>query len=157
LPARDVRIVLGKGLPQDAESSIPPLVPTQPIDLGSYLPHSLTEGRPVLLCFIDIRQPSSRQCVAELVRKADALEAKGIITIARQASPEGTRELYAQLDAHCTAFPWHMAGEDLAARKAAWGIKSLPWLVLTDRRHAVIAHGFALDQLADKIKEVEKR
>jgi protocatechuate 3,4-dioxygenase beta subunit len=157
LPARDVNIVLGKGLPQDPESSIPPLVPTQPIDLGSYLPHSLTEGRPVLLCFIDIRQPSSRQCVAEMVRKADALEAKGIITIARQASPEGTRELYAQLDAHCTAFPWHMAGEDFAARKAAWGIKSLPWLILTDRKHAVIAQGFTLDQLADNIKAVEER
>ncbi len=105
LPARDVKIVLGKGLPQDAEPSIPPLVPTQPIDLGSYLPHSLTEGRPVLLCFIDIRQPSSQQCVAELTRKADALVAKGIITVVLQASSGGTRELHAQLDAHCTAFP----------------------------------------------------
>ncbi|MCL5282779.1 MAG: carboxypeptidase-like regulatory domain-containing protein [Planctomycetes bacterium] len=152
LPARDVRIVLGKGLPQDPESSTPPLVLTQPIDLGSYLPHDLTEGRPVLLCFIDIRQPSSRQCVAELVGKADALEAKGIITIARQAS-EGTRELYAQLDAHCTAFPWHLAGGDFAARKAAWGIKSLPWLILTDKKHVVAAGGFGLDELDKRIGE----
>jgi protocatechuate 3,4-dioxygenase beta subunit len=157
LPARDVRIVLGKGLPQDAESSIPPLVPAQPIDLGSYLPHSLTEGRPVLLCFIDIRQPSSQQWMSELVRKADVLEAKGIITIALQASPEGTRELYAQLDAHCTAFPWHMAGEDFAARKTAWGIKSLPWLILTDRKHAVVAAGFSLDELDKKTAEALAR
>jgi hypothetical protein len=153
LPARDVKIVLGNGLPQDPESSIPPLVPTQPIDLSSYLPHFQTDGRPVLLCFIDIRQPSSRQCVMELVRKADALEAKGIITIVRQASPEGTRELYAQLDAHCTAFPWHLAGQDFAARKAAWGIKSLPWLILTDRRHAVVAAGSKWDELDKRMAE----
>jgi hypothetical protein len=157
LPARDVKIVLGKGLPQDAEPSIPPLVPTQPIDLGSYLPHSLTEGRPVLLCFIDIRQPSSQQCVAELTRKADALVAKGIITVVLQASPEGTRELYAQLDAHCTAFPWHMAGEDLEARKAAWGIKSLPWLILADKKHAVVAGGFHLDELDKRVAEALAR
>jgi hypothetical protein len=156
LPARDVRIVLGKGLPQDRESSITPLVPAQPMDLGSYLSRDLTDGRPVLLCFIDIRQPSSRQCMAELVRKADALEAKGIITITRQAS-EGTRELHAQLDAHCTAFPWHLAGEDFAARKAAWGIKSLPWLILTNQKHAVVAAGFGLDELDKRIGEVIAR
>ena len=157
LPARDVKIVLGKGLSQRPASSIPNLTPTQPIDLGSYLRHSLTEGRPVLLCFIDIRQPSSQQCMAELVGKADALEAKGVITIALQASPEGTRELYAQLDTHCTAFPWGMAGEDFATRQAAWGIKSVPWLILTDKKHRVVAGGFSLDELDKKVEEAVSR
>jgi hypothetical protein len=157
LPARDVKIVLGKGLSQRPASSIPDLTPAQPIDLGSYLRHSLTEGRPVLLCFIDIRQPLSQQCVAELVGKADTLEAKRVITVVLQASPEGTRELYAQLDAHCTAFPWGMAGENLDARKAAWGIQSLPWLILTDEKHKVVATGLGLDELDKGMTEAFAR
>ncbi|MCX5643955.1 MAG: carboxypeptidase-like regulatory domain-containing protein [Phycisphaerae bacterium] len=157
LPARDVKIVLGKGLSQRPASSIAHLTPTQPIDLGSYLRHSLTDSRPVLLCFIDIRQPLSQQCVAELVGKADALEAKGVITIVLQSSPKASRELYAQLDAHCTAFPWGMAGEDFEARKAAWGIKSVPWLILTDKKHNVVAAGFGLNELDKKVEGVGGR
>lgn len=37
-------------------------------------------------------------------------------------------------------------------RRLAWGVKSLPWLVLTDRKHIVRDEGFALTELEDKIK-----
>jgi hypothetical protein len=33
----------------------------------------------------------------------------------------------------------------------AWGVKSLPWLILTDRDHLVTAEGFGLNELNDKI------
>jgi protocatechuate 3,4-dioxygenase beta subunit len=157
LPARDVKIVLGKGLTQGLEASVSDAASLRLIDLCPGLYHLHTDGRPMLLCFIDIRQQSSQQCVAELTRKADALEAKAIITVALQASPEGTRQLYAQLDAHCTAFPWRMAGEDLEARKAAWGIKSLPWLILADKKHAVVATGLGVAELDKRIEEALAR
>jgi hypothetical protein len=32
-----------------------------------------------------------------------------------------------------------------------WGVKSLPWLTLTNRKHVVIAEGFGVDELDDKI------
>jgi len=35
-------------------------------------------------------------------------------------------------------------------------VKSLPWLILTDKEHIVIAEGFGLDELDEKIKEIEK-
>lgn len=34
----------------------------------------------------------------------------------------------------------------------AWGVRSLPWLILTDSRHIVIAEGVELNKLNDKIK-----
>jgi hypothetical protein len=34
-------------------------------------------------------------------------------------------------------------------------VKSLPWLILTDKKHVVIAEGFNIDELDEKIKEVE--
>ena len=33
-----------------------------------------------------------------------------------------------------------------------WGVKSLPWLILTDSRHVVTAEGFGVDELDDKIE-----
>jgi hypothetical protein len=33
----------------------------------------------------------------------------------------------------------------------AWGIQSLPWLILTDKKHTVVAEGFSLDDLDKQI------
>jgi hypothetical protein len=33
-----------------------------------------------------------------------------------------------------------------------WGVKALPWLILTDKQHNVIAEGFAIAELDEKIK-----
>jgi hypothetical protein len=50
-----------------------------------------------------------------------------------------------------------MAGEDLEARKAAWGIKSLPWLILADKKHAVVATGLGVAELDKRIEEALAR
>jgi hypothetical protein len=39
--------------------------------------------------------------------------------------------------------------------RAAWGLKALPWLILTDPKRVVTAEGFGLNELNDKIKETE--
>lgn len=36
----------------------------------------------------------------------------------------------------------------------AWGVKSLPWLILTDNKHIVRAEGFGLDNLDNLIEEI---
>jgi hypothetical protein len=33
-----------------------------------------------------------------------------------------------------------------------WGVKSLPWLILTDQEHIVQAEGFAPTELGEKLK-----
>jgi hypothetical protein len=35
-------------------------------------------------------------------------------------------------------------------------VKSLPWLILTDKAHIITAEGFGLDELDEKIKETIK-
>lgn len=37
--------------------------------------------------------------------------------------------------------------------RQAWGIETLPRLVLTDRNHVIVAEGFAPEELEAKIKE----
>jgi len=34
----------------------------------------------------------------------------------------------------------------------AWGVKSLPWLILTDREHIVTAEGLSVGGLNEKVK-----
>ena len=38
---------------------------------------------------------------------------------------------------------------------SAWGVQSLPWSILTDKDHRVIAEGFTLDELSEKMKATE--
>ncbi len=35
----------------------------------------------------------------------------------------------------------------------AWGVKSLPWLILTDKDHIVSSNGFSLNELDEKLKQ----
>jgi len=36
-----------------------------------------------------------------------------------------------------------------------WGVKSFPWLILTDKKHIVVNEGFGLNELEQKIKGFE--
>ena len=45
-----------------------------------------------------------------------------------------------------------MVQGDVEKIRFAWGVRSLPWLVLTDRNHIVIAEDFPLTELDEKIK-----
>ncbi len=36
-----------------------------------------------------------------------------------------------------------------------WGVRSLPWLILTDNRHVVTAEGFPVNELDDRLKGLE--
>jgi hypothetical protein len=46
-----------------------------------------------------------------------------------------------------------IAGDEEKTR-FEWRVKSLPWLILTDRKHIVRAEGFGLSELDEKIKQV---
>jgi hypothetical protein len=46
------------------------------------------------------------------------------------------------------------AGPDEEAIKYSWGVRSLPWLILTDRKGVVKAEGFGLNELAARVAEL---
>ena len=51
-------------------------------------------------------------------------------------------------------FQVQMLDEDFEKQRPAWGIKALPWLVLTDKDHVVRAEGFAVSELEAKLKDL---
>jgi hypothetical protein len=38
----------------------------------------------------------------------------------------------------------------------SWGVKSLPWLILTDINHIVSSNGFPVTELENKIKSAQQ-
>ena len=55
---------------------------------------------------------------------------------------------------HNVSFPFGMV-QDKDKALSAWGVYSLPWLILTDKRHVVAAEGFGLSELDTKIEQID--
>jgi hypothetical protein len=46
-----------------------------------------------------------------------------------------------------------MISDDEEKTRFEWGVKALPWLILTDRKHIIRAEGFMLSELEEKINK----
>jgi len=128
----------GKPLPELKEFGIDPL----PADLA---------GRRILICFWDMNQRPSRRCMSELARCVEELKGKGVAVIAVQASKVDESELDEWIKNSNISFPFGMIRRDEEQIRFAWGVKSLPWLILTDRMHVVCAEDFSIEELVNKL------
>ncbi len=110
------------------------------------------ENRAVLVCFFDMTQRPSRHCVSVLTKKAEELSKKEIGVIAIQAAGSDARALDQWAGALGISFPVTMVRAETTKVRYSWGVRSLPWLILTDRRHVVQAEGFTLGELDSKLQ-----
>jgi protocatechuate 3,4-dioxygenase beta subunit len=115
------------------------------------IPSSDTEGKMILVCFFDMEQRPSRYCVNRLTKQAEQLKQKGIIVVAVQASKIDENQLSDWVKKNNIPFPVGMVQDDVEKSRFAWGVHSLPWLILTDRRHVVRSGGFGINDLNEKI------
>jgi hypothetical protein len=106
-----------------------------------------TDGRGVLLCFVDMEQRPCRQCLRDVATRAGSLDAKGIRVVVVETSKADPNQYAGWLKANQITFPIHVFEGDVEAKKAAWGVKVLPWLILTDQEHKVVAEGLAIGEL----------
>ena len=157
LPAQNVRIVRGKDQTDASRTPGPDAGSPQLVDLCPAFSQLLTDGRPILLCLADPLQPSSRECLVGLAGKTEALAARGVITIGVLTTKVDFQQHNAFVKANHIAFPNYGAGDDFEIRKVTWGIKSVPWLILTDGKHTVVAEDFAIDELESKLASLADR
>ncbi len=109
------------------------------------------KGKMLLVCFWDMNQRPSRNCIIQLAKRAEELKRKGITVVAVQASKVEKNDLDEWVKKNSIPFPVGMIQGDEEEIRFNWGVKSLPWLILTDKEHTVTAEGFGLDELDDKI------
>ena len=117
------------------------------------------KGKKFLVCFFDINQRPSRNCLLQLDKRAQELKVKDVVVIIVQASKIERQMLVDWIKENDIDFPAGMIVVDEKKIRFDWGVQSLPWLILTDRMHVVTAEGFNMNELDDKIKEAgnEKR
>jgi hypothetical protein len=115
-----------------------------------------SKDKMLLVCFFDMQQRPSRNCIMQLSKRAQELKSKDIVIVVVQASKIEKDTLNEWIKVQGISFPVGMIEGDSDKVRFAWGVKSLPWLILTDRNHIVTAEGFSLNELEEKIKNSEK-
>jgi hypothetical protein len=109
------------------------------------------KGKMLLVCFWDMNQRPSRHCLMQLNKRAQELREKGVVVVAVHTSKIEQEKLDDWIKENDIGFPVGMIGIDAKKIRFNWGVKSLPWLILTDEQHIVVAEGFGIDELDDKI------
>ena len=112
------------------------------------------QSRMLLICFFDINQRPSRNCINELSKRTGQLKEKDVTVIAIQASKINQDRLDEWNKENNIPFSVGVINKDTEKTRFTWGVQSLPWLILTDKQHLVIDTGFGLSELDDKIKAV---
>jgi hypothetical protein len=116
-----------------------------------------TNDRMILVCFFDMEQRPSRSCVVQLARRAPELEERDVVVVAIHASKVDESKLGEWLKKNDVPFPAGTVAGDEERLRFTWGVKSLPWLILTDRNHVVTAEGFGLAELGDELKRISEK
>jgi len=158
--ATDVRIVV-KDVPSlDRQRIVPKTPPSlvgKPLPLLENMNIRLdtdhVQSKKILVCFFDMNQRPSRNCLSKIAKRAEQLKEKDLTIVAVQSSNVDEIKLNALLKKNNIPFPVGMIRSDEEKTRFNWGVKSLPWLILTNREHIVAAEGFGLDKLNDKIRQ----
>ena len=146
--ANDIRYV-----PQDWSIMVGigrPLPTFESIELGAAA--GQIKDRAALLCFLDMEQWPSRNCLQQLWAKRRELAEKGVLAVMSDAAEPAEIEPYDWAKKHGIAFPPARVKADIDKTRFTWGVRSLPWLILSDERHVVTAEGFSTSELDEKLR-----
>jgi len=91
------------------------------------------------------------------IKQAQQLKQKGVIVIAVQASKIDENTLNDWVKNYNIPFPVGMVQGDEEKARFNWGVRSLPWLILTDKQHIVQAEGFGIDELDERIVKLNEK
>jgi len=109
-------------------------------------------NKAILLCFFNMNQRPSQNCLLQLSTRAQELMAKDVVVVAIQASKIEEDKLNDWIKKNNIPFSVRMIQSNEEKTRFAWGVRSLPWLILTDKEHVVTAEGLTLAELDEKLK-----
>jgi len=109
------------------------------------------QGKQVLVCFWDVGQRPSRNCMQRLAKELAALESKGVVVIPVHLSSPGDPPPGEWLEKNHIPLLTETLDDGRAEARQIWGARVLPWLVLTDDNHVVTAEGITVDELNPRL------
>jgi protocatechuate 3,4-dioxygenase beta subunit len=113
-------------------------------------------GQPALLCLFDAGQRPSRYVIRQLEQQTAALRQQNVSVLGIQAVVTTDDIFNEWKSASPVSFPVGRVTEKSEKSKWASSVSALPWLILTDASHRVVAEGFALAELDAQIKKLAK-
>jgi protocatechuate 3,4-dioxygenase beta subunit len=113
-------------------------------------------GQPVLLCLFDASQRPSRRVVHLLDQQVAALRQKSVCVLGIQAAVISDEDFNEWKSAGGVSFPLGRVTETSGKSKWVSEVSSLPWLILADASHQVVAEGFSLDELDVQMRQLAK-
>jgi hypothetical protein len=113
-------------------------------------------GQPVLLCLFDASQRPCRHLVHLLDQQVAALRQKNVSVLGIQAAIISDENFNEWKSAGGVSFPVGRVTETSGKSKWASEASSLPWLILADASHRVVAEGFSLDELDAQMRQLTK-
>ena len=147
----------GRLVKYEPDKGILPVIKTLPrfemFDLKLELEE--TKDKMILLCFVDIKQ-ASQEYAFNLAERASNLAEKDVLVILVDAAGSEKEQVDAWVKGHSIKVPvGRLYKELLKEIRQAWGIETLPRLVLTDRNHIITAEGFEPEGIEGKVREAE--
>ncbi len=125
-------------------------------DFGVELSPADAVNKILLVCFFDMQQRSSRNCIMQLAKQAEQLKQKGVTIVAVQTSKIDENELNEWIKKYNIPFTFGMIQDNEQKSRFSWGIRSLPWLILTDHKHIVRAEGFSINEIDKRLLKEKK-
>ena len=149
--AKDVKIILGESGHDRFVTPLPASLKGKPLPDMNSVPARIKpetiQNKSVLIYFFDIEQRPSRNCIIELSKKSEELKSKKINIILVHASTIEEKYLNNWLKENNILFPVSIIKGDIEQMRFNWGVKALPWLILTDKEHVVTNEGFSINEL----------
>jgi hypothetical protein len=136
--------LVGKALPESDDAS------------AGLVPNQVKDSR-MLVCFWDMQQRPSRHCLESLAEKAGNFADRGISVLCVHASKVDEQALNKWMKDYNVPFAAKTITRDVEKTCFAWGVKSLPWLILTDRNHIIVSEGFQLGDLDRQLEQVKSK
>ncbi|MHC4430769.1 MAG: hypothetical protein ACYTBS_02905 [Planctomycetota bacterium] len=110
-----------------------------------------TKDKVILVCFWDVNQRPSRHCISQVAGRAEQLRKRGVIVVAVQAAKVDEDKLSKWVKNSNIPIPVGAIATDHEKIRFTLGVRSLPWLILTNERHIVTAEGFSMAELDERL------
>lgn len=147
---RDVKGVLGQTVVHESFKTLKdrPL-PSLDSLLASPVNKEMHDKSIVLIVF-DWQQRPSRRAVTQLAKQIDTLPKKNRVVIAVDISGDSSDDLNAWAKEFAIPFDVVPLKGSFETQKLDWGVKSLPWIIVTDSSHIVIGEGQTVEETVEQ-------
>jgi len=145
--AQDLKVVLGRQLVHTGQRSLLARPLPDLAEVGDRSNPNEVKDQTVLVCFFDVGQRPSRNMVQQIAKRAATLKEKGLAIFVVQAEPTDPNALAEWIKKNEITLPICIIPGDSEKVRLAWNVKSLPWLILTDRTHTVRTEGLGLEAI----------